>query len=132
MIVVPKDQRKAIVDAAYEAVALDVLPLQFCHKTRGILEFAKALIRLFQSYPLTVEINVEKLLQAGDTVRKGIIDRSLEIQKINLEIPSIIEMEGGVPCDVVKIEANGRKYYGFVIDYLPLSRHSVVQGGGIS
>lgn len=84
MVVVPKDQRKSITDAAAYAVALEVPPLRFFYNKRGMLQFLKALIRLAHSYAPRAEINVEKLLPGSDKVRKRIIDRTLENQKNQL------------------------------------------------
>lgn len=132
LVVVSKDKKRAVTDAAAIAVALDLQPLSFCQHKVGMTKFAEALIELGQSFAPSVKLNVAKALPCGNTVRSGLIDLSNRMQlEFNTKLPSILEMGGGVTCDGVKLETNGKKYFDFVLNYLKFFRRPIAQGGGI-
>lgn len=134
LVTVSEDRKKIITEAAAKASALDLLPLSFCDsKHRGVRQFADALIQLGQCYATTAQIDVGKLLPCGNSIRKGILDLS---DKLRLEfkekLPTLLENGGGISCDGVKLESNGRKYYDFVMNYIEFGRKSLSNGGGIT
>lgn len=131
IFVVLKEEKKLIQEAEAKSYALEMLPLGFFDKKNGILSFASSIVALGQKYPPSVQIDIEKLLPCRDTVRSEVIQLSEKVQKtFNLELPAILELGGGITCDGVKLEANGKKHYDMFVNYIKFSRRSVVSGGG--
>lgn len=57
--------RKNIIEAAAKALALDLLPLSFCHEKVCMMQFSMDLIQLGQRYSAGANIYVKKLLPYG-------------------------------------------------------------------
>lgn len=119
-----------ITKAAAKAVGLDLLPLNFCDKSNGMTPFAESLIELGQSFVPSVTANVSNLLPCGKSVRAALIDLSANIQKkFNGNLPAILALCGVIICDGVKLDAKGKKYYDFVMNYIHFPMRSVAEGG---
>lgn len=125
-------QKKIISEAVAKLILQDSLPLGFCNEKTGILYFATALIELGQRYTSSVYIDVHKLLPCRDTVGSSVIQliKNIETEIGIIEHSSILMTDGAVTCDGVKLEATGKGYYDFVLNYLKYSRRKISYGGG--
>lgn len=116
-------QKRAVIDAAAYAVAGGLLLLGFGYQKKGMVRFAKALVQIGQSIPVTATSDVVDLLPTPKAVSdsvKRIASTEQEYFRAE-EFSAVINLGGGVTSDWLKQNTKGKKFYDFNLHYFQLT-----------
>lgn len=111
--------KRTVTYAAVFSVVLGTLSLNFLYRHDGMLRFAESLVTAGQSLPPNVEVDVAALFPSPPTVRDGVTKLSSRLREsFKGTLPDLLKLGGGLTCDGLKLDSNGRKYYDLIIHYI--------------
>lgn len=120
--------KRTVTEASVLAVVHGMLPLNFAYRHEGMLMFAEALVSAGQSIPPNKSVDIAYMLPSPPTVRDGVRELATRLRAgFRKELSTILKIGGGLTCDGLKLDANGRKYYDLIIHYLDVPRSETLE-----
>lgn len=120
--------KRSIVNASVMDVVQGLLPLSFAYLQDGMVAFASSLVRAGQEVPPSTNVNIPYLLPSPPTVREGVSRLATRLRgEFKEDLPIILGIGGGMTCDGLKLDANGRKYYDLIIHYIDVPKTETIE-----
>lgn len=110
--------KRKIVEDSVMAVVQGLINLNFAYSQDGMVDFAESIVSAGQSVPPNTDVDIPYLLTSPPTVRNGVtkLAKRLRVDLMDA-LPRIMRIGGGMTCDGLKLDSNGRKYFDFIVHY---------------